>query len=74
MTGAGRLAVGGGVVNNSALRGRISAMCARGSVELFMPASEYCADNAAMVAVIGEELFRSGEVSDLALNAVAVCS
>lgn len=74
VAGVGRLAVGGGVVNNSALRGRISAMCVRGSVELFMPAQEYCADNAAMVAVIGEELFRSGEVSDLSLNAVAVCS
>lgn len=74
VTGARRLAVGGGVVNNSELRKRISGLCLKEGAELFLPERVYCADNAAMVAALGEQLFRSGAASDLSLAAVAVCS
>lgn len=70
--GVERLAVGGGVLNNAALRERIRRFCREDGVDLYLPETRYCADNAAMVAALGEELFRRGEVSDLSLNAVAV--
>ena len=45
-TGLGRLAVGGGVAANSALRERLSGL----GVELDIPAPALCTDNAAMIA------------------------
>ena len=68
-TGIKKLAVGGGVINNEALRGRLTEHCKNGGVELFLPPKEYCADNAAMVASFGETLYNKGERSDLFLNA-----
>jgi N6-L-threonylcarbamoyladenine synthase len=45
-TGLGRLAVGGGVAANGPLRERLAAL----GVELDVPPSELCTDNAAMIA------------------------
>ena len=45
-TGLGRLAVGGGVAANGALRERLRGL----GVELDVPAMELCTDNAAMIA------------------------
>ncbi len=45
-TGLGRLAVGGGVAANGALRERLAEL----GVELDVPARELCTDNAAMIA------------------------
>ena len=60
VTKAKRLAVGGGVVNNEALRRRLALRCREEGAGLYLPAREYCADNAAMIAALGEELFRTG--------------
>jgi N6-L-threonylcarbamoyladenine synthase len=49
-TGAGRVALGGGVAANSELRARVTALCARDGLELKIPPSELCTDNAAMIA------------------------
>ncbi|MFC1548427.1 tRNA (adenosine(37)-N6)-threonylcarbamoyltransferase complex transferase subunit TsaD [Candidatus Omnitrophota bacterium] len=68
-TGAKRLAVGGGVINNEALRQRLISRCREEEVELYLPGREYCADNAAMIAALGEGLYEIGEESDLLLNA-----
>ncbi len=69
-TGARRLAVGGGVVNNKSLRERIKRLCDEEEVELFLPDGDLCTDNAAMVAGLGEVLFAEGaRSSDLFLNA-----
>jgi N6-L-threonylcarbamoyladenine synthase len=68
-TGSGRLAVGGGVINNATMRERLSSRCRKEGVELHLPGKEYCADNAAMIAALGEALFGAGERSDLLLNA-----
>ena len=68
-SGIKRLAVGGGVVNNKALRDRLTARCRADGIELYLPPREYCADNAAMVAAFGETLYNSGQRGDLFLNA-----
>jgi N6-L-threonylcarbamoyladenine synthase len=44
-TGLGRLALGGGVAANGALRARLAEL----GVELHVPARELCTDNAAMI-------------------------
>lgn len=74
VSGVKRLAVGGGVINNLTLRARIERLCDEQGIELYLPKPEYCGDNAAMVAALAESLFRSGEVSDLSLNAASIMS
>jgi len=69
VAGAERLVVGGGVINNEVLRKRIIQRCASEGIELYMPEKKYCADNAAMVAALGEILISAGEEADLFLNA-----
>jgi N6-L-threonylcarbamoyladenine synthase len=65
----GAVAVGGGVVSNSALRGRLKELCSRHNIKLFLPEKRHCSDNAAMIAVLGEELYKKGFRSDLFMNA-----
>jgi N6-L-threonylcarbamoyladenine synthase len=63
------IVLGGGVTANSRLRekflqgGRLS-----GSMRVHFPEREYCLDNAAMVAALGERLYRKGYSSDLSLG------
>jgi N6-L-threonylcarbamoyladenine synthase len=64
-----KLAAGGGVVNNSCLRERLLDLAGKEGVELCLPPLEYCSDNAAMIAALGEELYLSGERSDTFINA-----
>ena len=71
LSGAKRLAVGGGVINNELLRQRLVKRAEQDGIELYLPGKEYCTDNAAMIAILGERLFNSGEESDLFLNAKA---
>ena len=54
-TGLGRLAVGGGVAANRALRAALEAMTAEEGAELFIPPLTLCTDNAAMAAVAVEK-------------------
>lgn len=74
ISGIKRLAVGGGVINNMTLRGRITSLCEEEGVDLYLPDPAYCGDNAAMVAALGEILFREKEASDLSLSAASVMS
>jgi N6-L-threonylcarbamoyladenine synthase len=50
-----RLAIGGGVSANRALRGALESMAKRDGVELCIPPMELCTDNAAMAAVAVEK-------------------
>jgi N6-L-threonylcarbamoyladenine synthase len=50
VTGARRLAIGGGVAANSLLRRRVTALCEREQIELKVPLPALCTDNAAMIA------------------------
>jgi N6-L-threonylcarbamoyladenine synthase len=67
-TGLKRLAVGGGVSANRALRAALKAMCAEEGAELFIPPSELCTDNAAMAALAVEKWKRQ-EFAPLDLDA-----
>ena len=64
-----KLVVGGGVINNRALRERLSLWCEKQGIALLMPEKKYSMDNAAMVALLGEALYGVGERSNLYLNA-----
>ncbi len=68
-TGSRRLAVGGGVINNEALRLCLRERCRNEGIKLFLPRKEYTTDNAAMIAALGELLYKNGERSNLFLNA-----
>ena len=64
-----RLAVGGGVCANRALRAALEAMTVRDGVELFIPPMALCTDNAAMAAVAVEK-WRRRMFAPLDLDAV----
>src|SRR5581483_10499137 len=57
-TGLRRLAVGGGVAANRALRSALDAMVREEGAELFIPPMKLCTDNAAMAAVAAEKWSR----------------
>ncbi|HEX3150105.1 MAG TPA: tRNA (adenosine(37)-N6)-threonylcarbamoyltransferase complex transferase subunit TsaD [Gemmataceae bacterium] len=67
-TGLNRLAVGGGVTANKALRAGLEAMAAAEGAELFIPPMSLCTDNAAMAALAVEK-WRRGELAPLDLDA-----
>ena len=68
---AASLAIGGGVARNQLLREQISSDEVLGSLELVFPPMDLCSDNGAMIAGLGTELRRRGEVSDLNLEPMA---
>jgi N6-L-threonylcarbamoyladenine synthase len=67
-TGLKRLAVGGGVSANRALRSALEMMAAQEGVELFIPPLSLCTDNAAMAAMAVEK-WRRQEWSPADLDA-----
>ena len=68
-TGLNRLAIGGGVSSNQALRSALEAMCRDEDVELFIPPMALCTDNAAMAAVAVEK-WKAGDFASLDLDAM----
>ena len=68
LTGVKRLAVGGGVINNALFRGRLKVLSEKNKIELYLPKKEYCGDNAAMVASLGEKYFKYGKKKKHFLN------
>ena len=68
--GVKNIVAGGGVAANSRLRKKFAeASIFSGGVKVYFPERAYCMDNAAMVGVLGEELYKRGRRSDLYLNA-----
>ena len=67
-TGSERIVVAGGVAANSALRKRMEEEAAKRGIALYLPAMDYCIDNAAMIALTGYLRFQRGETSRLDLN------
>jgi N6-L-threonylcarbamoyladenine synthase len=67
-TGLRRLAVGGGVTANKALRAGLEKMPVEEGAELFIPPMALCTDNAAMAALAVEKWLR-GEFAPLDLDA-----
>ncbi len=61
------IAIAGGVSANSGLRQRIAELGERHGWTVFVPATDYSTDNAAMIAVAGYFRFLQGEFADLSL-------
>ncbi len=70
-TGARTLIIGGGVSANSALRQAVIKLGKKFDVTVRMPATEYCGDNAAMIAGLGFHYLRAGLTDTLELAATA---
>lgn len=67
-SGLKRLAVGGGVTANKALRAGLQAMCEKEGAELFIPPMSLCTDNAAMAALAVEK-WKLGQFAPADLDA-----
>jgi N6-L-threonylcarbamoyladenine synthase len=59
----------GGVARNSRLREELVSRSAEKNLKAYLPAPEYCTDNAAMIASAGYFLYKRGETGDLKLDA-----
>ena len=70
-TGARALNLGGGVACNRELRERLGAECAARGVAFRVPSARLCADNAAMIALVGAWMLERGDAGSLDLDAVA---
>jgi N6-L-threonylcarbamoyladenine synthase len=70
-TGATTLVVAGGVGANRRLRARMLAMGERQGVRVVYPRAEFCTDNAAMIALLGELRLAAGERDDFSIRARA---
>jgi N6-L-threonylcarbamoyladenine synthase len=68
--GARALVVGGGVAQNSRLRAGLAAMGERLAIPAFTPGPRLCADNAAMIALVGGLRLMRGESDGLELEPV----
>ena len=64
-SGVTQVALAGGVAANSSLRNAFLAMGEENQWETFIPAFEYCTDNAAMIAVAGHFAFLNGDFTGL---------
>jgi N6-L-threonylcarbamoyladenine synthase len=58
--GITQVAIAGGVAANSALRERLKNLADDNQWEVFIPKFEYCTDNAAMIAITGDFLYKEG--------------
>lgn len=59
--GIKQLALAGGVSANTGLRLGLQALCEKNGWESFIPAMQYCTDNAAMIAIAGYYKYLKGE-------------
>jgi N6-L-threonylcarbamoyladenine synthase len=60
-TGRNELVVAGGVGANRSLRKKLAQMAEQEQIEVFFPRSEFCTDNAAMIAYAGYQRLLAGE-------------
>lgn len=65
-----QIAIAGGVSANSGLRNRLTEMAKEESWDVFIPAFEYCTDNAGMIAMAGHYKFLEGEFVDQSVSAL----
>ena len=70
-TGIKDLCIAGGVSANSGLRAGFLEMCKKQQWNAFIPAFEYCTDNAAMIAITAYYKLQEGKFSDLSVSAEA---
>lgn len=70
-TGIKDICIAGGVSANSGLRNTFVQLGKKNNWNTFIPAFEYCTDNAAMIAITGYYKYIAGQFSDLSVNASA---
>ena len=63
-TGITRLAIAGGVSANSGLRAGLKQLGERRGYQTYIPAFQYCTDNAGMIAIAGYYAYRAGRFAD----------
>ncbi|MBU1098946.1 MAG: tRNA (adenosine(37)-N6)-threonylcarbamoyltransferase complex transferase subunit TsaD [Bacteroidetes bacterium] len=63
------ISIVGGVAANAVLRNEIQSIADTHNVKLVIPGIEYCGDNAAMIALRGQQLHMAGRKFDLSFNA-----
>ncbi|KST67103.1 tRNA (adenosine(37)-N6)-threonylcarbamoyltransferase complex transferase subunit TsaD [Mastigocoleus testarum] len=66
--GLTKIAVGGGVAANSALRHHLSEASASQDIQVIFPPLKFCTDNAAMIACAAADHFKRGHTSALNLK------
>ena len=70
-TGIREIAIAGGVSANSGLRKSLLGLGARKKWNVFIPAFEYCTDNAAMIAIAAHFKFLKGDFAPLDVTPLA---
>lgn len=70
-TGITDICLAGGVSANSGLRKAFKEVGEKYKWKTFVPAFEYCTDNAAMIAITAYFKYQAGEFSDLSVSATA---
>lgn len=69
--GISEIAIAGGVSANSGLRSSLLTLAKRKRWNVYIPALEYCTDNAAMIAMVAHYKFLKGEFCDLDVSPLA---
>lgn len=64
-TGIKEVAIAGGVSANSGLRNNFTQLAKKKGWNVYIPAFEYCTDNAAMIAMVAHHKFLKGAFSDM---------
>lgn len=70
-TNINNICIAGGVSANSALREALEEAGRKNQWNTFVPAFEYCTDNAAMIAITGYYKYLDGDFSELSVSATA---
>jgi len=70
-TGITDICVAGGVSANSGLRSALEELGKKNGWNTFIPAFEYCTDNAAMIAITGYYKFLAGQTAELSVSSSA---
>mgnify|MGYP001029216163 FL=1 len=67
-TGLTNIALAGGVAANQGLRQAISQLAAQKNWQLFIPATQYCTDNAAMIAMAAHYQYLANDFANVKTN------
>ncbi len=70
-TGIREIAIAGGVAANSGLREALKRLAAKRGWNVFIPAFEYCTDNAAMIAIAAHYKYLAGQFSSIDVTPLA---